>query len=172
MISLSTCPVCVIRLNPPSPSMPALFETAVSECNDLPRARMAFMIVSATPQRPKPALRMVDPDRRSATAVSAESKSFCERSFRGALLYFRVCERRCAHEPVFLATRRRLVLLEGAAAREHKSSNCGGNLSASIVVDCGLLLGTQNHSSCRHYFMITTRRKSYATCSVRSEHLV
>lgn len=74
------------------PSIPALFETAVKECKDCdPLSLIAFIIVSATPQRPKPALRIVEPDWRSATAVSAESNSFFDRSILGALLYARRC---------------------------------------------------------------------------------
>ena len=62
---------------PPAPAAPALFDTAVRLFNEsAPRLCIAVMIVSAVPQRPKPALKITDPDLRSATASSASLKSF------------------------------------------------------------------------------------------------
>ena len=75
-----TWPVLANWANPPLPSTPVLFETAVNECSDsFPRRPSAVMIVSvakrqrlrnagmvncyvpATPQSPKPALKIVEP---------------------------------------------------------------------------------------------------------------
>lgn len=86
MMSLLTCPDFVINARPPTSSMPALFDTAVKEFSDCgPRFLIACIKVSATPDNPNPALRMVDPDWRSATASSADLKSFDrERSMTGS----------------------------------------------------------------------------------------
>ena len=68
--------------------VPALLETAVRECRlSLPLRARAPIRVSAVPQSPKPAERMVEPDLMSATASSAELKTFePPRFFVGALL--------------------------------------------------------------------------------------
>lgn len=61
-------------LRPPPTPVPALLETAVRECRlSGPRLWRALTRVSAVPQRPKPALRRVEPDLMSATASSAEA---------------------------------------------------------------------------------------------------
>lgn len=89
-ISRSTWPDLVMTESPPGPEAPALFDTAVSECKDsTPLRCIAPMRVStitqvriaqaasrsedlpAVPQRPNPALRIVDPLWMSATASSA-----------------------------------------------------------------------------------------------------
>jgi len=63
MMSLLTWPDLVIKASPPTSSIPALFDTAVSECSDrAPRFLIACIRVSATPHRPKPALSTVEPD--------------------------------------------------------------------------------------------------------------
>lgn len=97
MINLFTCPLWVRRASPPTLSIPALLDTAVNEFNEsVPRLCSAWISVSATPQRPKPALRIVEPDCTSATASSALSNSFdLDRSIVGALsataLMLRIC---------------------------------------------------------------------------------
>ena len=67
------CPERVSGLRPPSPEEPALLETAVRLLREeMPLSTMAWMSVSAVPQSPKPAERMVLPDWMSATASRAE----------------------------------------------------------------------------------------------------
>ena len=85
-IALLTWPPVMSGESPPPIAVPALFDTAVSECRlSGPRFAKAPMMVSAVPHNPKPALRMVDPDLLSATASSTESKTFrCPRTFVGA----------------------------------------------------------------------------------------
>src|SRR4051812_37810729 len=72
----STCPDRVSGERPPAPDAPALLDTAVRLVRESPRLWRAVMIVSAVPQRPKPALKIVEPDFKSATASSASWNTF------------------------------------------------------------------------------------------------
>ncbi|KAI6776593.1 hypothetical protein HG530_000538 [Fusarium avenaceum] len=84
----STWPALVSTANPPLPSTPALFDTAVSEFRESrPRRFRAPIRVSATPQRPNPELKSVEPLLISATAASASLKSLdCPRTAKAALV--------------------------------------------------------------------------------------